>query len=105
MSWYQAIVTPEGALGTIGREKPMIFFDLRSLAQLHADLKEHGAIEVERASAERRIESRGMMLLRDPHVMAIQKRLDLDHKHPGGPPSFEMRDHSKKPKPPAEPKQ
>ena len=100
MSWYQAIVTTEGALGKIGRELPMVFFDKRTLSQLDADLKRHGSIEVERASLERRVESRGMMLLRDPHVMVIQKRLDLDWKHPEGPPPFQMRDFSKPGKPP-----
>lgn len=91
-------------MGKVGRELPMVFFDTRTLAQLDADLKAHGSIEVERASLERRVESRGMMLLRDPHVMVIQKRLDLDWKHPEGPPPFQMRDLPKKPNPPAEPK-
>jgi hypothetical protein len=104
MTWYQAIVSVEGALGKVGRELPLLFFDTRSLRELDADLKADGFIEVERASAERRIESRGMMLLRDPHVMAIQKRLDLDYKHPNGPPPFQMRDLSKKQNPPLEPK-
>ena len=94
MSWYQVVVTPEGAIGKLGREKPMVFFDPRTLAQLQTDLRKHGAIEVERASTERRVESRGMMLLRDPHVMIIQKRLDLDYNHPGGPLPFEIRDPS-----------
>ncbi|WP_157959860.1 hypothetical protein [Devosia submarina] len=102
MSWYQAIVAPEGALGKVGRELPILFFDTRSLRQLDADLKAYGFIEVERASAERRIECRGMMLLRDPHVMVIQQRPDLDHKHPHGPPPFQMRDLSKKLNPPVE---
>jgi hypothetical protein len=83
---------------------PLVFYDKRTLAQLDADLKAHGSIEVERASVERRIESRGMMLLRDPHVMAIQKRMDLDWKCPEGPPPFQMRDYSKTLKPPIEPK-
>jgi hypothetical protein len=26
MSWYQAIVTPEGALGKVGSELPMVYF-------------------------------------------------------------------------------
>lgn len=102
MTWYQAIVTPEGALGKIGTEKPMVFWDSRDLMQLHADLKAHGAIEVERASVERRVESRGPLLLRDPFVMAIQRRFDLDFKLPDGPPPFVMRDLSKKLNPPIE---
>jgi hypothetical protein len=102
MSWYQAIVSSEGAMGKVGRELPLLFFDSRTLAQLDADLKANGSIEVERASAERRVESRGMMLLRHPHVMAIQMRLDLDWKYPDGPPPFEMRDTSKKLKPPVD---
>jgi hypothetical protein len=97
MSWYEAIVTPEGALGKVGRELPYVFYDKRSLKELQADLKKDGAIEVERASTERRVQSRGMMLLRDPHVMSIQKRLDLDWDHPDGPPPFQMRE--KKPSP------
>jgi hypothetical protein len=104
MPWYQAIVSSEGALGKVGRELPILFFDTRSLKQLDSDLKAHGFVEVERASAERRIESRGMMLLRDPHVMVIQKRLDLDYKHPHGPPPFQMRDLSRKLNGPIEPK-
>lgn len=103
MPWYEAKVTPDGALGKVGRELPMLFFDPRDLQHLHADLKQNGAIEVERASAERRIESRGPMLLRAPHVMVIQRRLDLDYKAPGGPPPFVMRDLSKKLNPPIEP--
>lgn len=91
MSWYQAIVSTEGAFGKVGRELPLVFFDTRTLRQIESDLKNHGFIEVERASAERRIESRGMMLLRDPHVMVIQQRKDLDVKEPHGPPPFQMR--------------
>jgi hypothetical protein len=58
MSWYQAIVTPEGEVGKIGRELPMVFFDKRTLAQLHADLQKDGAVEVERVATERRMEAR-----------------------------------------------
>jgi hypothetical protein len=105
MSFYQAIVTPDGALGKIGRELPMVFWDKRTLKELQADLKKDGAIEVERVATERRLESRGAMLLRDPHVMAIQSRLDLDWRHPEGPPPFQMRDYSKRLKPPIEPQQ
>lgn len=100
MSWYQAIVTLDGTQGKLGREVPLVFFDTRTLQQLDADLKQHGSIEVERASTERRIESRGMMLLRNPHVMVIQQRKDLDFKEPNGPPPFQMRDLSKKLNPP-----
>ena len=104
MPWYEAKVTPDGALGKIGTSLPMLFFDPRDLQQLHADLKAHGAIEVERASTERRVESKGAMLLRDPFVMVLQRRLDLDFKYPGGPPPFVMRDLSKRLNPPLEPK-
>lgn len=102
MSWYQVIVTPEGALGKVGRE-PMVFYDRRTLKELQADLRQHGAFEVERVATERRLESRGAMLVRDQHVMAIQKRLDLDWRHAEGPPPFQMRDYGQKPGPPIEP--
>lgn len=105
MPWYQAIVTLDGALGKLGRELPILFFDRRTLAELDSELRVKGSIEVERASAERRIESRGMMLLRDPHVVAIQQRRDLDFKAPDGPPPFVMRDLSKKLNPPREPQE
>lgn len=97
MTWYQVTVTPDGAVGKLGREKPLVFFDRRTLQQLHDDLKLHGGIEVERASTERRVESRGMMMLRDPHVMIIQERRDLHYKYPDGPPPFVWRDFGAKP--------
>ena len=53
MSWYQAIVTLDGALGKVGRELPLIFFDSRTLGEIDAELRVEGSIEVERASAER----------------------------------------------------
>ena len=103
MSLYQANVTPEGEVGKIGRELPTVFFYKRTLAQVHADLKKDGAIEVERVATEWRIEARVPYSRAFPHEMAIQKRLDLHWRHPDGPPPFQMRYYTQKLKPPVEP--
>ena len=52
MSWYQAVVTLDGALDKVGRELPMIFFDRRTLAELDSELRVKGSIEAERTSSD-----------------------------------------------------
>ena len=97
MSWYQATLNLDGIRSKLRTEAaPFVFFDSRLLSELHTALWAHGYIEVERASTEKRIESRGMAILRDPHVIAIEQRLDLDMKSPNGPPPFVMRAPFKK---------
>jgi hypothetical protein len=71
---------------------------IRVLRELHAALWAQGYIEVERASADGRFETRGMAILGDPHVVAIEKRLDLDFRAPDGPSPFIMRAVGKRPK-------
>ncbi|MET3900473.1 hypothetical protein ABIB57_004439 [Devosia sp. UYZn731] len=91
MSWYQATLYLDRPQNRFGSEVPFIFFDVRVLRELHAALWAQGCIEVERASAEGRFETRGMAILRDPHVVAIEMRLDLDLKAPNGPSPFVTR--------------
>lgn len=106
MPWYEAKVATDAhqsKLGKFDKGSPaFVFFDPRSLQGLHADLRKDGTIEVERASVERRLEAKGKALLRDPFVVAILERRDLNFKHPEGPPPFVMRDYAAKRKAPVD---
>ena len=93
MSWYQALLNLDGSGNKFATEgAPFVFFDSRSLGQLHAALWTQGHIEVERASTGAHPESRGMAILRDPHVIAIEQRLDLEIRAPSGPTPFSTGD-------------
>lgn len=85
MSWFQATLNLDGIRSRISTEAEFVFFDARPLRELHAALWAQGGIEVEHASLKPFIESRGMAILRDPHVVAIEQRLDLDGVAPDGP--------------------
>ena len=86
MSWYQALLNVDGSGNRFATQgAAFVFFDGRSLSQLHAALWTQGHIEVERASTGGHPVSRGKAILRDPHVIAIEQRLDLDIKAPSGP--------------------
>lgn len=90
MSWFQATLNLDGIRSRISTGADFIFFDARSLKELHAALWAQGGIEVEHALLEPFIEYQGMAILRDPHVVAIQQRLDLDMLAPDGPPRLAM---------------
>jgi hypothetical protein len=94
MSWFQATLNLDGIRSRITTDAKFVFFDARPLRELHAALWAQGGIEVEHASLKPFIESRGMAILRDPHVVAIQQRLDLDTLAPDGPPRLAMADQS-----------
>ncbi|MET3900403.1 hypothetical protein ABIB57_004369 [Devosia sp. UYZn731] len=95
MSWYQATLNRNGIQSKLSEDAPFVFFDPRPLRELHAALWAHGYMEVEHVSTEGNV-ALGKAILRDPHVIAIEKRLDLDLEWPKGLPSFEKRPPPKK---------
>lgn len=91
MSWYEIRITQDAARQTPASGRKIIAFDTRSKQAILKDLMRNGHVELQRAGARDKrttIESRGTIIVLQPHVISIEDRLDLNASQPQGPTKF-----------------